>query len=136
MGEDVATHTNENTYHSVTKLFKDYYPEFLAMGMSYDEYWYGDFELTRYYRKAYELKLERQYYDEWRQGIYVLEALLAASPAYREMGKGIEHEYPKQPLFGKLAKNTEKDDYTKMLENKQHFMELANRINDKMSKEA
>lgn len=69
------------------------------MGMPSEEFWHGRPALVKAYRKAMDERRAEAYRSEWRQGIYVMEALLSASAAFREFSRGIEHEYPEQPLF-------------------------------------
>lgn len=86
-------------YTSVEELFWDCLPHYLAMGMSNDEFWHGDAKLAIAYREADEIRRDNQLYAEMRAGRYVYEALLAASPAFREWSKGIEYEYPTEPVY-------------------------------------
>ena len=62
-------------------------PIYMSMGISYDEYWYGDYTQLAYYRKAFELKRERANYDAWLQGWYVYDALCAVSPVFHAFSK-------------------------------------------------
>lgn len=59
----------------------------MAFGMSYAEYWDGEADLARYYRKANELK--KQVWNEraWMQGAYIYEAILDAAPVLNPMAK-------------------------------------------------
>ena len=47
----------------------------MSIGMSYQDYWYGDVDLVRYYYKAYQLRLEQQDYNAWIAGAYVKMAI-------------------------------------------------------------
>lgn len=69
------------------------------MGMSAEEFWHGDLRLCEAYRKAARIRRSNALEAEWRAGVYVFEALVSASNAYREFGKGVEHEYPQAPVF-------------------------------------
>lgn len=55
--------------------------------MTYGEYWDGDNELPKYYRKMHQLKREEQNFFAWLQGAYVYEAMLDASPTLRAFSK-------------------------------------------------
>lgn len=83
------------------------------MGMTSEEFWHGDLRLCAAYRKAHELKQEAKYQDEWRQGIYLLEALVAAAPSYRGKSKGEEHQYPQRPLFSTFDRDAQEKDEAK-----------------------
>ena len=59
----------------------------MAMGMSYQEYWYGDGELAVYYRKAEEHRQEKLNWQLHLQGMYIYEALCDASPIFNPFAK-------------------------------------------------
>ena len=60
---------------------------YMAMGMTYEEYWDGDNLLPRYYREMYNIKRDRDNYNMWLQGVYFYEALVDASPAFNPFSK-------------------------------------------------
>lgn len=103
----------------------------MALGMTADEFWHGKPRLAIAYREADEIKRTKQYFDEWRSGVYVYEALLAASPAYREISKGIDHEYPNKPLFTTLSPEEVEEEKQKeqMEKNRAAFTAMANKFN-------
>lgn len=71
----------------LSQIFKDQYPYYIHLGMSYNEYWRMDCELVRAYRQAYEY---RQEYDNsmlWLQGLYVYNAIEAQRPGWVFYGK-------------------------------------------------
>lgn len=55
--------------------------------MTPEQYWDGDAELPKYYRKAYEIKCERRNQELWLQGAYVYEAILDAAPVLHAFAK-------------------------------------------------
>lgn len=66
--------------------------------MSYDDYWNGPAELTRYYYRAYEIKRDRKNEELWLQGMYIYEALCNVSPLMNALAK--DHKpirYPEKP---------------------------------------
>ena len=69
--------------HAYTEIFKKAFPHYLAIGMTYDQFWNQDVELVKAYREADEIRRERKNQDMWLQGAYIYEALLDASPALR-----------------------------------------------------
>ena len=69
----------------------DQCPRYMAMGVSCDEYWNGDYTKLPFYRKAYVLKKRDQNYDAWLQGIYILRAIGSVIPHSEEA-------YPPEPL--------------------------------------
>lgn len=69
--------------HAYTEIFKKVFPHYLAIGMTYDQFWNQDVELVKAYREADEIRRYRKNQDMWLQGAYIYEALLDASPALR-----------------------------------------------------
>ena len=55
--------------------------------MTYDQYWNGDCTLTKYYRKADEMRKERVNEEKWLQGMYFYEALCDVSPVLHAYAK-------------------------------------------------
>lgn len=55
-------------------MFEDTFPTYLAMGMTYAQYWESDPHLVAYYRKAYRLKRQTENEQAWLQGIYFYDA--------------------------------------------------------------
>lgn len=104
--------------------------------MSPEEFWHGHPKLAEAYREAELARRDNRFYSEWRQGLYVLQALLSAAPAYREWTKGAEHEYPKEPLFStRPAKaETEEDRERALMEqNKARFIAMAEKLNAELA---
>ena len=69
-------------------VFVEHEPFYVSIGMSRKEYWHGEAELTKVYRKAYEMQRDRRNHELWLQGLYVYEALIDASPLYHDFIKG------------------------------------------------
>lgn len=81
------------------ELLKKAFPQYLAMGMTSDEYWNGDAELPRYFREAHLLRRKQANFDAWLNGYYVYNALLCASPLFRDWVKDHRpEEYFGEPL--------------------------------------
>ena len=102
--------TTQKTY---TEIFEESFPFYLAIGMSYAEYWEGDPSLAQYYRKAYRLRQEEYNNNAWLQGLYIYDAVSTAlHNALRGMGKQKlpQKDYAKQPysLNNKVKTEAEK----------------------------
>ena len=69
--------------HAYTEIFKKAFPHYLAIGMTYDQFWNQDVELVKAYREADKIRRDRKNQDMWLQGAYYYEALLDASPSLR-----------------------------------------------------
>lgn len=79
----------------------------MAMGMTYDEYWYGDVHRAKDYYKAYKIWQEQRNEEAWLHGAYVLRALDATvGNAFRQKGTS-PSEYPKQPIGQTLSAQEE-----------------------------
>lgn len=66
------------------------------MGMSADEYWHGDPELTQAYALAYKIRKEERNWELWLQGLYIYHALcVALSNAF---DKNSRAKYMESPL--------------------------------------
>lgn len=83
-----------------TELFMKVFPEYMAMGMTYDEFWRDTPYLAYAYRKAYEIRQRHEEWARWRQGAYIYDAMLRVAPVMRaSMSKArVEPgEYPNEP---------------------------------------
>ena len=83
-----------------SEIFDECCPFYLAIGMTYKEYWEGDASLARYYRRAYRIKQEEANNNAWLQGLYIYDAISTAlHNALRGMGKSKPpaKDYAKQP---------------------------------------
>lgn len=74
-------------------------PRYMAMGMSYEEFWDGDPRMAEYYRKADELKTEKRNLELWLQGMYIYEAIIDIAPILHAFAKkGAKAKpYPSRP---------------------------------------
>lgn len=71
----------------------------MAIGMTYDQYWYGDVHMARAFYKADRLRQKRMNEEAWLHGAYVLRALDATvCNAFRKKGDP-PSEYPKEPIW-------------------------------------
>ena len=76
------------------------FPTYLAMGMTYDEFWRGPVWYVESFRKACEEKRKQEEWARWRQGAYIYDALLRVAPVMRaSLGKSrVEPgKYPDEP---------------------------------------
>ena len=70
----------------------------MAIGMSYDQFWNGDYEAAKMYREAYKLKADEDNYKAWLHGRYIYEAIGAWVPLQRAFSKAKKPgDYPKEP---------------------------------------
>ena len=73
---------------------------FLAMGMSYQEFWQSSPSLTRAYYEAEKIRTQKQSEMQWLQGRYFYDALSAALSNFSAglAGKHGKAEYLKKPF--------------------------------------
>lgn len=60
-----------------SEVFKDCFPYYLSIGMSSEEYWDGDNDFPRCYRKAEKMRQEQLNYEAWLKGLYVYDAFMS-----------------------------------------------------------
>ena len=65
------------------QVFDEAFPEYLAMGMTYEQYWNMDAGLVKSYRKAHEIQRDERNFDMWLQGRYIYDAIAALAPILR-----------------------------------------------------
>ena len=84
---------------TATEVFERDFPYFLSIGMTYEQYWYGDTRLVYDYIEAQKFRMEQREYEMWLQGLYTFNALqsaLSISEFFRAKGsKPIP--YPNKP---------------------------------------
>ena len=119
-----------------TEKFYELFPYYLAIGMTYDQYWNGDCTLTKYYRKAEELRNEKRNQEMWLQGMYVYEALCDVSPvlhAFAKQGtKPTPYSAKPYSLTRKQIEQEAEEKQRKLAEKGKRFMEaIAASVNKK-----
>lgn len=132
MAVEDGTSTAHQTF---TEVFKELFPIYLQMGMSYNQYWHGDVELARYYRKAYKRKqrddLERENYLLWLNGLYIYGALNRIAPLFVPFANTQPEPYFNEPfpIFEKTKDEiieTQKGEMEKMRNYLEEFMRKQN----------
>lgn len=80
----------------------------MAMGVSYDEFWHGDYCKLKFYEERYYTSLEQENYKLWLQGAYFYSAM---STALAKMfgGNKTEIAYPERPFDLNPKPKTERD---------------------------
>lgn len=117
-----------------TERFYEQFPYYLAIGMTYEQYWDGDPALVKYYRKADEIKLERVNQQLWLQGMYIYEAICDASPILQAFAKkGTKpHPYAEKPyaLTEKQRERNAEEKEKAVAEKGKKFMEAFMKLNN------
>lgn len=127
----------EKEHKSHTEVFEKLFPSYLAIGMTYDEYWNKDARLVRYYREAEKIKAERENTGYWLQGAYIYSAICSAFPLFNPYVK--DHKalpYLTKPyeMQGKKKAETPKQaELDEMTVQKSKFEKMMRGINTKFS---
>lgn len=84
------------------KEFERICPQYISIGMTYEQFWYEDVCMVKAYRKAFELKERREAVKNkwtiWEQGLYIYEALCDVSPILRAFSKATKPlQYSEKP---------------------------------------
>lgn len=139
MGSELLTEENPTHEKTHTEIFEECFPFYLAIGMSYAEYWEGDSKLAQYYRKANRIKQEEFNNNAWLQGLYVYDAISTAlHNSLRGFGKQKPpaKDYAKQP-YDLYKKNKTEQEKAKEVEIEQEkaaaWMENFVRLNSSKS---
>lgn len=90
------------------QVFKELCPTYIAYGMTYNQYWYGNPWMARDYSQAYLLKRKVDNESAWIHGAYVFAALNASLSTL--FGKR-KNDYLKKPvdLFPKTKAEIEEE---------------------------
>jgi hypothetical protein len=111
------------------------FPYYLSIGMTPEQYWDGDCTLTKYYRKAEELRNEKRNQELWLQGMYIYEAICDVSPVLHAFAKkGTKpHPYSSRPyaISEKQIKQEREEKERKIAEKGKRFMEAVMRSTNK-----
>lgn len=96
---------------SFSELFLRDAPYYLSIGMTYDQYWYGDVWLVEQFREADRLRQERVNMEAWLNGMYHYDALCCAlQNAFRKKSDP-PAKYPENPydIFPKKETKQERE---------------------------
>lgn len=80
VGKSGGEGSDTDTPDSCREIFDKAFPHYLAMGMTYDEFYRKDHTLTIAYRRAYEEKRKQANQDFWLIGAYVYQAITRSAP--------------------------------------------------------
>lgn len=119
-----------------TEQFYEVFPYYLALGMTYEQFWDGDPMLCKYYREAEEIRNEKKNQELWLQGMYFYEALCDVSPVLHAFAKkgAKPSPYPESPYaITKTQRDRQKREKERLaFEKGKKFMEaLTQQVNGK-----
>ena len=113
-----------------TDIFEEVFPYYLAVGMTYEQFWFDTPELTVAYRRADEIKKRRVNEELWLAGIYTAEAL--ASTVGNMFSKGSKYQYPSEPkpiTVNEAKERQEREQKARMEQIKARFTARALSLN-------
>ena len=61
-----------------TEIFEENCPVYMSYGMSYQDYWYGTSDMTKFYRDSHILKNKARNQELWLLGIYFTRSIQVA----------------------------------------------------------
>ena len=85
--EDSLGQLNEVEHIFLTEVFEKMCPYYMAIGMTYDQYWRDDVTMPIMFRKTYKIKQEEIKWQIWEEGVYTYEALCKVSPVLHAFAK-------------------------------------------------
>ena len=89
--------TGGDDYNSLSELLDAQCSEYMAIGMTYQEFWHGDNDAPKMYRKTWNIRREQQDTDMWHMGLYVSRAMDSAVSRFND--KKDQIDYFDKPLF-------------------------------------
>lgn len=103
--------------------------------MSYEQYWDGDCEITKYYRRKKEYDMQRRNLEMCVQGAYIYRAILDAAPVLNPLSKekkAFPYESDLIPLTETEYEKSLKERERKMMnDRKQAFKAMVESFNKK-----
>ena len=103
---------------SYSEKFEELCGYYLSLGMTYEEYWEGDPEMTEHYREKHRCEMEQRNTELWLMGVYIYEALMDVSPLiniFDKRRKAIPYRTEPYPITKQAAeKQKEREEKQKM----------------------
>jgi len=108
MGDDLVSSPSK----SIEETFNDICPYLMAIGVSYDDFWYNEPDIAKHSLKAHEIRQKMENEKMWLQGYYYYIALCDVSPVLHAFAKrGTKPlDYLKEPLSLSVDEIKEKEE--------------------------
>jgi hypothetical protein len=116
-----------------TEYFDELFPAYLAMGMTWTQFWIEEPELAVAYRKADRMRKRRTNEELWLQGVYFAEALNAT--VGNMFSKGNKNQYPAEPFpitVEEQQERREREERARMERMKAAFIAKSLQVNTKL----
>lgn len=107
-------------------MYHEAFPHYLAMGMTWEQFWEQDSALVKDYREAKRLRIDEENYVAWLHGLYIYEALCNASPLFRAFSKSgtTARPYPDKPHeLERRKRMTEKEENEQKMRDGMAYMQ-------------
>ncbi len=93
-----ASSPSSTKQYTFVEVMDMYCPMYLDAGMTYEQYWDGDMDMTIPYRKLLDRRRQWQNQMLWLQGRYFYDAMIAIIPAMSIKTKNLQIEkYTEEP---------------------------------------
>lgn len=139
MESDVTAPLLSYDEHDVEQSFSDTLDKlctyYMALGVSADEFWNGDYTMLKFYVEKHKIAVEQKNEELWLQGVYVYEALcVALSNAF---SKNSHAKYPDKPhrLTDLSEEEKELENQKKVEEFRAQLMAIGRRFEAKHKRE-
>ena len=116
-----------------TESFDEIFPAYLAIGMTWTQFWIDEPELAIAYRKADAIKKRRKNEELWLEGMYTAEALNAT--VGNMFSKGNKNQYPAEPFpitAEEQQERREREEKARMERMKAAFIARSLHVNSKL----
>lgn len=113
-------------------------PYYMMIGVSYDEFWNGDYTRLKYYEECHRLEIEKRNQELWLQGLYNYAALTTAlANAFAKKGSHPKEYLDKPIRITPMNEDEKEQEKKKMVENfRSQLMTLDRRFTEKHSQDA
>lgn len=114
------------------EFFEAWFPFYLSIGMTYDQYWKQRSDLVIPYTKAYMMKRDEKNFFAWLQGAYVYEAFHAVMSNFGAglSGKTSKAAYSEEPR--PIRAKTEEELEQEAMDKRRKFVAALNRFHRQM----
>ena len=139
MESDVTAPLLSAEEHGVEQSFSDTLDKlcvyYMALGVSADEFWNGDYTMLKFYVNKHKIAVEQRNEELWLQGVYFYEALCVALS--NTFSKGAKAKYPDKPhrLTDLSEEEKELEKQKKVEEFRSQLMALGRRFEAKHKRE-
>lgn len=132
-GANASAPLSNNT---LSDLCDKWCPYYLAIGMTWGQYWNESPEIAKFYREAEKIRRDKKNEELWLQGFYIHEAMLATPIVVRGYAKKDtpQTKYPVKPhpiTLAELKAEQEAEEKAKQRKFKEYMRAFATTFNEK-----